>query len=66
MARGPTAIVLPRGTGGLPRESCVLCHQVTTLDRSKLEEQIGHLPAALLRAVEEGLTVALGMPPRTV
>ncbi|MGH7812781.1 MAG: type II toxin-antitoxin system PemK/MazF family toxin [Candidatus Binataceae bacterium] len=66
MTRGPTAVLLPRGTASLQYESCALCHQVTTLDRSKLEGQIGHLPAALLRAVEEGLTGALGMPPRTV
>src|SRR5262249_35785396 len=37
--RGPTAIVLPAGLGGLPRPSIALCHQVTTLDRAKLTER---------------------------
>jgi mRNA-degrading endonuclease toxin of MazEF toxin-antitoxin module len=34
--RGPTAIPLPQGAGGLDRVSVALCHQVTTLDRAKL------------------------------
>lgn len=59
--RGPTAIPLPKGTGGLRQESVALCHQVTTLDRSKLVEQIGELPAAALRRVNDGLRAALAL-----
>lgn len=59
--RGPTAIVLPKGTGGLRRESVALCHQVTTLDRAKLVEPIGALPATALRRVNEGLRAALAL-----
>jgi mRNA interferase MazF len=59
--RGPTAIVLPKGTAGLQRESVALCHQVTTLDRAKLVEQVGELPAASLRRVGEGLLAALAL-----
>lgn len=59
--RGPTAIVLPKGTGGLRKESVALCHQVTTLDRIKLVEHIGELPAASLRRVNDGLRAALAL-----
>ena len=59
--RGPTAIVLPKGTGGLRKESVALCHQVTTLDRAKLVEPIGELPAASLRRVNDGLRAALAL-----
>ena len=59
--RGPTAIGLPKGTGGLRRESVALCHQVTTLDRTKLVEGIGELPAASLRHVNDGLRAALAL-----
>ncbi len=59
--RGPTAIVLSQGTGGLRKESVALCHQVTTLDRAKLVEQIGELPAAALRRVDDGLRAALAL-----
>jgi mRNA interferase MazF len=59
--RGPTAIVIPKGAGGLKKDSVVLCHQVTTLDRSKLVKQIGTLPAAVLGEVNEGLKAALDL-----
>jgi len=59
--RGPTAIVLPRGTGGLRTESVALCHQVTTLDRAKLVERIGELPPAAMRQVNHGLRAALDL-----
>jgi mRNA interferase MazF len=59
--RGPTAIDVPRGTAGLPRSSIALCHQVTTLDRSKLTRRIGTLPADVLGDVESGLKAALAL-----
>jgi mRNA interferase MazF len=59
--RGPTAIDLPAGSGGLARQSVVLCHQVTTLDRQKLHQAIGTLAPALLARVNAGLRVALDL-----
>jgi mRNA interferase MazF len=58
---GPTAIHLPKGIGGLKKESIALCHQVTTLDRSKLTETIGTLSPDLLEAIEEGLRATLNL-----
>ncbi len=58
--RGPTAIHLPKGAGGLKKESIVLCHQITTLDRSKLAEPIGTLSPDLIEAIEEGLRASPG------
>ena len=59
--RGPTAVALPAGVGGLVQVSVALCHQMTTLDRSKLDALLGSLTAAQVREVEEGLRIALGM-----
>lgn len=59
--RGPTAIHLPKGAGGLKKESIALCHQVTTLDRSKLTERIGRLSPDLLDEIEQGLRAALDL-----
>ena len=59
--RGPTAIALPQGAGGLPRASVVLCHQVTTLDRAKLSEFVGALSPELMSQVEAGLKAALNL-----
>lgn len=59
--RGPTAVAVPRGVAGLGHASVALCHQVTTLDRTKLREQIGALPKAVLEAVEAGLKAAMDL-----
>jgi len=60
--RGPTAVPLPAGAGGLPKASVALCHQITTLDRSKLTQRLGQLTDDVLHDVETGLRAALGMP----
>lgn len=57
--RGPTAVALPRSTGGLRQDSVALCHQVTTLDRSKLVDLLGVLPDDMMSAVDSGLKIAM-------
>ena len=59
--RGPTAVVLERGAGGLKVDSVALCHQVATLDRAKLTRRLGVLPDALMVEVGEGLKAAQGL-----
>lgn len=59
--RGPSAVSLPQGAAGLSRESVALCHQVTTLDRSKLTQRIGELNSAELRQVEDGIKAAMDL-----
>ena len=58
-ARGPTAILLPVGTGGMKRASIALCHQVTTLDRAKLVQKVGTMGEGEIARLEEGLKAAL-------
>jgi mRNA interferase MazF len=60
--RGPTAVPLPAGAGGLKKDSVALCHQVTTLDRRKLTLLAGVLPPELLAQVGEGLRIAQDLP----
>ena len=59
--RGPTAVLLPRGSGGLRSDSIALCHQVTTVDRGKLTRRIGVLPPPILAEVGHGLGIAQGL-----
>ena len=59
--RGPTVVPLSAGVGGIPKDSVALCHQVTTLDRSKLTSQIGELSESLLNAIGEALKIAQGL-----
>ena len=60
--RGPTAVPLPAGAGGLKKDSVALCHQVTTLDRRKLSSHVGSLPDHLLVQVGDGLKIAQDIP----
>jgi len=53
--RGPSVVLLRQGAAGLKKESVVLCHQVTTLDRSKFIQRIGQLSVIELRQVEDVL-----------
>lgn len=59
--RGPTAVPLQAGVGGLHHEGVAVCHQVTTLDRGKLTERIGYMPEEVIAQIEDGLKAALGM-----
>jgi mRNA interferase MazF len=59
--RGPTAVTLPKGAAGLRKDGIALCHQVTTLDRTKLSRRIGALPTVAMDAVDAGLKAALSL-----
>src|SRR5438105_12046313 len=61
-SRGPTVVFLPAGEAGLSKDSLALCHQVSTLDRSKLTARIGELSEASLGALTESLKAALDLP----
>jgi len=52
-ARGPTAVPLRKGAGGLRKSSVAVCHPITTLERDKLitREALG---AEDLTALEQG------------
>ncbi len=57
--RGPTVVSLPAGTAGLKSNSSAICHQITTLDRAKLDTRIGAIPHDILAQVEQALLAAL-------
>ncbi len=59
-ARGPTVVELP-GDHALTKHSVAVCHQVTTIDRSKLSQPAGALPASVLEAVEQALKAAMDL-----
>ena len=59
--RGPTAIPLTPGSGGLKKGGVALCHQVTTLDREKLTERVGILHADVMSRLADGLRAALDL-----
>jgi mRNA interferase MazF len=58
---GPTAIPLPKGTGGLSKASTALAHQITTIDRAKLTRRIGLLDPQRLERVEQAIRAAVDL-----
>jgi mRNA interferase MazF len=58
--KGPTAVPVPKLKTGLPTDSIALCHQMTTIDRARLEDRIGALEPNALQAVERGILLAMG------
>ena len=59
--RGPTVVPIPSTSASLPNDSVAVCHQVTTLDRSKLSQLIGTLPPTLLREVGQALKASMDL-----
>lgn len=59
--RGPTAVPIPGGAGGLRGDGIAVCHQLITLDRAKLTRRLGALPVDVLAAVEAGIKAALDL-----
>ncbi len=59
--RGPTSVLIPKGIANLKKDGIAICHQITTVDRSKLSEFIGKVPAHYLDRIEVALKVAVGI-----
>lgn len=58
----PNEVLLPADIAGLQMDSIALCYQVRTLDKSRLEEDVGELVDAKLRQeVIEALRFQLDM-----
>ena len=59
-ARLPTHISLSAHSFGLPKDSVILLEQIRTLDKRRLKERIGELPAKTMRDVDSALLISLG------
>ncbi len=59
--RGPSMVPLAAAATHLPRESFAICHQITTLDRSKLQQRISVLPQEAIERIEQGIAAACDM-----
>jgi mRNA interferase MazF len=57
----PTALLVPSGTGGLPRDSVALCHQIRVIDKQRLKGRIGQMLRAEVASVETVVLRTLGI-----
>ena len=46
-----THYYVPKGTGGLLHDSCILTEQIRTIDKSRLKEYVGTMPPAMMKQI---------------
>jgi len=61
LADAPGNVRVTRRGSGLPQESVVNVSQLITLDKQRLTEKVGRLPAESLRDVEAGIRLVLAL-----
>ena len=59
-AKLPTHIEIAKENSPLPKNSVVLLEQIRTIDKSRIKEKIGELPADVMRKIEDALLLSLG------
>ena len=57
----PINVHIPRGVAGLKENSTVLLSQIRTIDKTRLDSKIGHLPPAYLKQVDQAIHISLGL-----
>ena len=57
----PINVHIPRGVAGLKENSTILLSQIRTIDNTRLDHKIGHLPSAYLKQVDQAICVSLGL-----
>ena len=60
-AKLPTHIDIYAGEVGLAKDSVILLEQVRTIDKRRLGEKMGHLDPATMTAVNNAITISLGL-----
>jgi mRNA interferase MazF len=61
LARAPGNVACGRRDSGLTKPSVVNVSQVATIDKQRLLERVGRLPARLMAEVENGVRLVLGL-----
>lgn len=64
-AKLPTHIEIAALEYGLTKDSVILLEQIRTIDKRRLRERIGELPISVMRLVNDGLKISLGVQEAT-
>lgn len=60
-AKLPIAVLLPAGTGGLPKDSVAHCGHVYTVDKRRLGACLGTLPPEYIDRIGRALRISLDL-----
>ena len=61
LAGAPGNVLCATRESGLPRESVINVSQTATVNKTRLTQRIGRLPGPVMRRVEAGLRLLLGL-----
>ncbi|MDJ0413814.1 type II toxin-antitoxin system PemK/MazF family toxin [Rhodococcus opacus] len=59
--RSPVAVFIPKGPQGMEKDGAVLCFQITTLARERLEDYICQLTPEQMRDVDRAMAASFGL-----
>lgn len=59
--RGPTYVSIEKGEAGLPKDSFVVCHQLRTVDESRLGRIYGQVRPQTMLKIKEALKIVFDM-----
>ena len=57
----PINVHISRGVAGLKEDSTILLSQIRTIDKTRLDRKIGHLPPTHLKQVDQAICISLGL-----
>lgn len=57
----PGNVLIPAKASGLPKDSVANVSQVITIDRDVLDESVGRLRGPVMKAIDNGLRLALSL-----
>jgi mRNA interferase MazF len=61
LVEAPGNVLIPAKASGLPKDSVVNVSQIVTIDRDFLAEPAGKLRGQLLKSIDDGLRLVLGL-----
>ena len=57
----PINVHVPHGLAGLKEHSTIVLSQIRTIDKTRLDRKIGHLPPPYLKQVDQAICISLGL-----
>jgi mRNA interferase MazF len=57
----PFEVFLPKGAGGLPKDSKVKADQIRTLDKARLAKRLGKVDQKQIVAIDKSIKIHLGV-----
>lgn len=57
----PTHIGIDSETTGIEKDSVILLEQIRTIDKTRLKEKVCHLEAEVMKLVDKGLQISIGI-----